>query len=357
MGTIRPYQLGAAINASLDAIYVLTTVRNARGRITDFHVADVNVRGLRLIGATRGMLIGQSAGKLMPSIRANGFFDDYVRVVQTGWPVEQVVLMRPPWRHAKWSAAKYLHRQVIRLGDGVLVTVRDVTTQKEAELALRALPRHISRAQDAERQRVARELHDGVSQLLVSARFRLDEAMRLLESANGARMQVDRARQTMVQAIHEVRRISHALRPRALDEFGLLAALSALLAEFQERTRIVVDYRKPRSARVLPSAVAENLYRIAQESLLNVERHAAARNVRVALRANARQITMTIEDDGRGIDPKRVSRSSGLGLLHMRERAESLDGTLLVGARGHRGTLITVQMPLHPAEKGAKKHG
>lgn len=357
MGTIRPYQLGAAIDASLDAIYVLTAVRNARGRVVDFRVADVNVRGMRFIGATRAMLIDQSATKLMPAIRTNGFFDDYVRIVQTGEPVEHVMLMGPPWRHAKWSGTKYVHRQVIRLGDGVLVTIRDVTKQKEAELALRALPRHISRAQDAERHRVARELHDGVSQLLVSARFRLDEAFRILTNPSGARGHVDRARRTLAQAIHEVRRISHALRPRALDEFGLLAALSALLEEFQTRTGIGVHHRKPRSYRALAPAVAENLYRIAQESLTNIERHASAQCVRVALRASTKQITMTIEDDGRGISTSRLNRSHGLGLLHMRERAESLGGTLLVGKRGRRGTLITVQIPLARVGKEAKAHG
>jgi signal transduction histidine kinase len=357
LGTIRPYQLGAAINASLDAIFVLTTVRDARGRILDFRVADVNVRALRLMGATRAMLVDRSVSELLPAIRTNGFFDDYVRVVETGQPEERVVLMGPPWRHAKWPGAKYVHRQVIRLGDGVLVTARDVTKQKEAELALRALPRHISRAQDAERQRVARELHDGVSQLLVSARFRLDEAFRILAQANGAQKHVERARHTIAEAIHEVRRISHALRPRALDEFGLLAALGALLTEFEERTGIGVRYRKPLSGRALAPVVAENLYRIAQESLTNIERHASARHVWVTLRASARQITMTMEDDGRGISPNQINRSSGLGLLHMRERAESLDGTLIVGKRARGGTLITVQIPLARGKKGTKTHG
>ena len=351
----RSPRIGPALNASLDAIYVLAAVRTPRGRITDFRVTDVNSRALKLIGATRrSQLIDHRLSALMPSVRANGFFDEYVRVVKTGRPSERVVsAVSPPWRHARWTQAKHLHRQIIRLGDGVLVTVRDVTGQKNAEAVLHALPRHISDAQDAERRRVARELHDGVSQLLVSARFRLREAQRLAGRTGDAALNenLGRADYALGQALGEVRRISHALRPRQLDDMGLVAALSNLVDGFRERTGARVTYRSVRSLPELPAGVAETLYRIAQEALTNVERHARARHLRVVLQRNARRLVLRIADDGRGLAAARPSRESGLGLLHMRERAESTGGSLTVAARNGGGTEIAVDIPL-PARPG-----
>ena len=347
--------LGHAINASLDAIYVMAAVRNQRGRIIDFRIADANARGLRLIGARRHMLVDRSATKLLPVLRKRGFFADYVRVVQSGESFQQVVLVYPPWRHAKWKAPKYLHRQVIRLGDGVLVTVRDVTSQKKAELVLRELPRHISRAQEAERRRVARELHDGVTQLLLAARFRLDAVQRSMAGLEPAsQRRVREAAATLQRALDEARRISHALRPRELDDIGLVAAVTGLLAEFRARTGIDVQWRKTPHLPV-PPLLAETFYRIAQEALTNIERHASARRVWLTLGRHGSTLRLTIADDGHGVRRDGIRASTGLGLLHMRERAEGLGGSLLVAKRGRGGTCLTAAIPRSSGAKTPRR--
>lgn len=336
------------MNASLDAIYVYDAVRNARGKIVDFRFADVNTRGLKLLGVTRARLIGRSIIKLSPRVLTNGVFEEYLQVIATGRPLVKVVPFAAPWPNARWREPKQLHYQIMRLGDGVLITVRDVTAQKRAEAALRALPRHISEAQETERRRVARELHDGVNQMLVAARFRLREAQRLSEKTPDATLaeHVRRAEHAVGQAVSELRRISHGLRPQQLDDMGLVAALRSLFADFRERTRVRVSYRPSKPWCDLPAPIAETLYRIAQEALTNVERHARARQVRVRLQHTPQQIALRIADDGRGLAPSPRENVAGLGLLHMRERAEAAGGSLRVSARAGAGTEILVQIPL-----------
>lgn len=348
-------RLGPAINASLDAIYVLAAVRDRRGRIVDFRIVDLNARCLRLLGARRALLVDALVSQALPKVRTNGFFEQYVQVATTGRPRESCVAIDPPWTYAKWKERKYLHYQIMRLDDGVLVTVRDVTMQKRAELELRALPRFISEAQEQERRRVARELHDGVSQLLVSARYRLREAERLARTAPAPVLleHVTRAEHALELAAREVRRISHALRPRELDDIGLVAAISRLAEDFQERTGVATRYRARQVGDDLPAPVAEALYRITQEALTNIERHAGARRVAVQLRATAERLRLSIADDGRGVGRTRRAGGGGLGLLHMRERAEALTGTMCLRPRRGRGTEIVVEVPLRIRQNGA----
>jgi two-component system NarL family sensor kinase len=294
--------------------------------------------------------------KMMGKVR---LLEQYAQVIESGRTVEKISSFPAPWRHAKWRGPKQLHYQIRRLGDGVLVTVRDVTAQKRAESALRALPRHISQAQEAERRRVARELHDGLNQLLVAARLRLREALRLAGNTPDRTLvqHVERAEVALGQAVNEVGRISRALRPRQLDDMGLAAALSNLFADSQERSGMRIDYRSTKSLGDLPTGVAESLYRIAQEALTNIERHAHARRVRVRLHHTPKTLTLTMADDGRGmLLPDRES-AAGLGLLHMRERAESAGGSLLLSTRHGLGTEIQVEIPLAKRKSKTRRHG
>ena len=353
---IPPRQrVAPAITASLDAVYVLSAIRDDDGKIVDFRYADVNARGLRLIGARRAMLINRRVSRVMGAIR---LFEQYVQAVESGRAIEKVGTFAAPWRHAKWREPKHLHYRIRRQGDGVLVTARDVTAQYRAEAALRALPRYISQAQETERRRVARELHDGVNQLLVAARFRLREAQRIADGKSDAVLlqHVTRAAHALGLAVTEVRRISHGLRPRQLDDMGLIAALASLFTDFQERTGLRVHYRSAPGAANLPTEVAESLYRIAQEALTNIERHAQARHVRVRLQRTSRQVTLTLADDGRGMLLSDTESAAGFGLLHMRERAEAAGGSLLISTRHGLGTELRAEIPLRGKKTRRRSH-
>ena len=201
-----------------------------------------------------------------------------------------------------------INAHVVRDASGAILyyegTNQDITGRKVAEEELRHLPQRIIEAQEAERLRVARELHDGVNQLLASAKLRLrkvEESVTALSPAAGEIL--GRCSQLLVRALEENRRIAHGLRPSDLDELGLAAACKNLCKEFQSRTTLAVKSRVPRNWSRLPPAVELNLFRIVQEAFTNVEKHAHAKTVRLQLAIEAGVVLLRIRDDGDGFDP------------------------------------------------------
>ena len=234
-------------------------------------------------------------------------------------------------------------------------TNQDITERKQAEAELRRLPQRIIEAQEAERLRVARELHDGVNQLLASAKMRLRQVEAGLgATAPAAREILGRCNQLLVQALEENRRIAHDLRPSDLDELGLVAACRNLCVAFQSRTTLRVSARLPRVWQRLPSAVELNLFRILQEALTNVEKYAQAKSVRLRLAVAGDIVVLQIRDDGRGFEPNAAPRAKkphrGIGLTNMNERAAAMGGTCELVSRPNQGTTITVRVPLVKAQ-------
>jgi PAS domain S-box-containing protein len=207
----------------------------------------------------------------------------------------------------------------------------------------RRLAEALVRAQEEERSRLSRELHDGAGQTLTAVAIQLDLAERAVPEA--ARAPLQRARREVEQTLEELRRLSHALRPAVLDRLGLGEALRemcrALLSE-QLAVRLVL----PEGGLHLPAEQATALFRIAQAALTNVVRHARATQaeVRVELDTDAKTVALEVIDDGRGFD-QTVSTGS-LGLFAMRERAEGLGGTLSVRSAPGEGTRVRAILPL-----------
>lgn len=231
----------------------------------------------------------------------------------------------------------------------------NISAHQLADRQLKALAQRIVTSHEEERTRVARDLHDGLSQLMVSIKFHLELAQQRV--ADGRRDSVDQIAKGLAglgTAISEVRRISHNLRSSLLDNLGLPAALRQLLDEFQLRTGIAVDARVEAIDLSADDAGATTLYRIAQEALTNVERHAGASRVRVVLEVAGRTVRLVIADDGRGFDPARIDRpaSGGIGLRNMRERIEHLGGQLAI-ASAPGGTQISATLPCAASAKGA----
>jgi two-component system sensor histidine kinase UhpB len=194
-------------------------------------------------------------------------------------------------------------------------------------------------AQEAERIRVARELHDEVGQTLTAAVLEIDGAAR---AAGAGTAGLEGVREEVRSALEEVRRIARRLRPEALDDLGLSAALRSVVNEFERRTPVHVDRHIAAIAGLSPEEEVV-AYRVAQEALTNVARHADARNVRVELSGSDGHVVLAIEDDGRGFD--RAASGDGAGLRGMRERALLAGARLeLRSARG-RGTRVRLQVP------------
>lgn len=228
---------------------------------------------------------------------------------------------------------------------GLFINIRE---RRLADAKLKKLTQRVFDAQEEERGRVARELHDGISQILVGVRYALVTArQRLAKGDARAGNTLDQGIENLLGAIHEVRRISRDLRPGVLDDLGLGPALKSLVDDFGARTGLQTQFHTvPFRNRLSPDAKTA-LYRVAQEALTNIERHAEAAQVTVDLRGHARGATLRISDDGCGLDTAQSSPGSGagLGLRNMQERIEQLNGTLRM-LSSRTGTVIEATVPL-----------
>jgi signal transduction histidine kinase len=204
--------------------------------------------------------------------------------------------------------------------------------------------RRVVAGQELERQRLARELHDETGQALTSILLGLksiDES----QTADQLSAATDDLRGLVVATLQDVRRLAVELRPKALDDFGLVPALERLVQTFSDSTGIAVQLEASLGRERLPAEIETTLYRIVQEALTNVVKHASARNVSILLVQRNGNATAVIEDDGHGFDPE-TTREDGLGLLGMRERVSLLDGRLTVESSPDSGATLVVEVPL-----------
>ncbi len=239
-------------------------------------------------------------------------------------------------------------------GEALGMVITDLSEQKrkqaeeikQAEATRRLLLEHTLSAQEEERRRIARELHDEAGQLLTA----LLVGLRTLEDARklaDAKVQGQRLREITAQAIDEVGRLARGLHPTVLDDHGLGVALSRYAAEYAKTYKIAVDLTlNELDSSNLPSRVQIALYRILQEALTNVARHSGARAVSIRFARLAAAVEVAVIDDGCGFDAKTVAVSSHrLGIQSMRERAAMLGGTFSFIPQ-RKGTKILVQVPL-----------
>ncbi|HZR95755.1 MAG TPA: GAF domain-containing protein [Gaiellaceae bacterium] len=217
-----------------------------------------------------------------------------------------------------------------------------VAVDLSQRVARDALQRVVS-AQEAERRRLARELHDETGQALTSILL----GLRTLEEARSvedAREAIGEVRELVRATLQDVRRLAVDLRPTALDDFGLVPALERLVDTFREQTGIDVELHAGVPDR-LPAEIETALYRIVQETLTNVVKHARAGRVGILLTRKAHSVSVVVEDDGVGFEPSKT-REGGLGLVGMRERVTLLGGRFEIESRPGYGTTFVVEVPL-----------
>jgi signal transduction histidine kinase len=199
-------------------------------------------------------------------------------------------------------------------------------------------------AQELERTRLARELHDETGQALTSILLGLKPLEQKAADDDG-RAAVASLRELVVSTLQGVRRLAVELRPAALDDFGLVPAVERLAETFREQTQIRVDLETNLGEERLPSEVETAIYRIVQEALSNVVKHAGASRISILLTKKDGSVAAVIEDDGVGFDPT-AARDEGLGLVGMRERLGLLGGRLRVESAGGAGTTLVAEVPL-----------
>ena len=232
---------------------------------------------------------------------------------------------------------------------------QEIVEKRNAE-SYRMLSARILELQDAERRKIARELHDSVGQYLAAVKINMDQLQRREGSLTPALPQVSESLDLVDRAISEIRTISHLLHPPLLDELGLHAATRWYAEGFAQRSGIRVDMKLTEISKRLPREIELALFRVLQESLTNVHRHAKATHVEIQVDCTDDDVTLTIQDDGNGIsggvlESYRAGGAGGIGLAGMRERLAELGGTLEVES-DPTGTRICATVPTRECDPG-----
>ena len=239
--------------------------------------------------------------------------------------------------HDKDAADPRFSDEDLRLAE--VFAARAAVAVDLSERVARDSLRRVVSAQELERRRLARELHDETGQALTSILLGLKQLDGESPEA------VAEVRELVVATLQDVRRLAVELRPKVLDDFGLVPALERLTQGFAEHTGISVDLEASALTERPPVEVETAIYRIVQESLTNVVKHAQAHSVSVVLTRGDGRIKVVIEDDGMGFEPETIGES-GIGLIGMRERIELLDGSLTVESSERSGTTVAVEVPV-----------
>ena len=339
------YRLAAIVESSDDAI----VSKNLNGIITSW-----NAGAEHIFGFTAGEAIGQSITIIIPP-ELRDEEREILRRLRSGERVEHFETIR----QTKHGMRRHVSLTISPVRDaqgrivGASKIARDITDRKQIELVLKEaeLSGRLLQLQDEERRRVARELHDGVGQLLAALGMNVaaiaQEKAKL--SAAAARC-VDENGALVEQALTEIRTLSHLLHPPFLDEVGLVSALEEYVDGFGKRSNLCVTLDLPAKMRRLPREYEICLFRIVQECLTNIHRHSGSATAQIRLSRIPGEIHLDVADQGRGIDPETqvkffAGKGTGVGLQGMRERVRKLGGALQIQSNGN-GTSVLVILPL-----------
>ncbi len=212
-----------------------------------------------------------------------------------------------------------------------------------------ALNEQLMKAQEEERIRIAGELHDGVLQRITSLSLRLGTATLGLPADSESKADVRGVEKDLIEVGAEIRQLSHELHPAVLHEKGLPDALSSYCEEFSATRGIPISYHADESVDELSPGAALCIYRIAQEALGNVAKHAKAKQAQVRLTRSDGRVCLSVSDDGVGFNPDASGKTGGLGLINMRERVRQLNGTFTFESEPGQGTTVKAEVPFRPA--------
>lgn len=323
-------------------------------------IVSCNEQFLKMLGTTRDKVIGFNTlaslenDRMRQAVidafqgRTGHYEGDYRSVTGSGG-----LCVRTLYRAMTSSTGQCL---------GVVGIFEDITESRRAEKRIRSLNRQLMAAQERERQRLARELHDGVAQELSALKISLDTLFDAFPDAEAAlRKKTAELSQSLGRTLASVRELAYGLRPAALDHLGLARAVSVLCDEFAEKTGISTDFMVVGFDDGLAKSEADiAIFRLIQESLQNVMKHAGASRVVLRLVASHPSILLRVEDDGKGFDVDHrpgEAGEKGMGIRSMKERVAALGGTMSIKSQSGKGTKIFVTIPYpevchEPAEDG-----
>jgi signal transduction histidine kinase len=232
-----------------------------------------------------------------------------------------------------------------------IAVVQDISERKGFEERVRGLSRQLLHSQEEERRRISRELHDGIGQNLSAIKVGLDsQVVNSLEGGPEVREKALALSRLLGETIEGVRDMAHALRPTALEKLGLVQALIQFCEDFEDKNRIAVDLVSAGiDDRALDYDTRIALYRLVQEGLINIKKHAEASRATIRLVSSFPNLILRIEDNGRGFDVEKRKEAAGrekrLGLSSMEERVSLLGGLMKIDSQSGQGTRITIEIP------------
>ncbi len=315
------------------------------------HLIGANQAAAELAGRSRSELVSAPMSALFPKESIAAMAETQARLL-AGEAVSQpleLTLLRPDGKEVPIEATTSLlnnREQPVTFQ----YIARDVTQQRQLQETMRFYARQVTKAQEDERKRIARELHDETAQALVALSRRIDDTM--WNDGDLSRETTERLESIRVMAdtiLDGVRRFSRDLRPSILDDLGLMPALDWLTTDLTRQSGIQAELKVVNEPRRLPPETELVLFRIIQEALSNVRKHANASQVEVVVEFDEGQVKVRIRDNGRGFDPQKVVMgdlvSTGkLGLIGMNERAQLLGGKATVESQPGQGTTVTVEV-------------
>jgi PAS domain S-box-containing protein len=269
--------------------------------------------------------------------------------LQTGAPYELLLEMICADGSRRWLTAR---GEVERGSTGDIIglrgTVQDITARKRAEEALSNQSRRLLEAQEAERARIARELHDDIAQRLALLSLALQELQRSAEPSSELQRSIGALSQETVDIATDLQALSHELHSYKLQLLGVVPAIRDFSSEVSARHKVEVDFTHQGVPETVPPDIALCLFRVLQEALQNAVRHRAVARFAVSLESTPKMLTLTVRDGGCGFSPESVPGNRGLGLTSMRERVKLVAGELVIDSSPDSGTTVVARVPLQP---------
>ena len=271
--------------------------------------------------------------------------------IKTGRPITAEWRVLWPDGSVHWIAG---HWQVLMNESGepsrMIGVNMDVTARKQADQSLADMTRKLIEAQEQERSRIGRELHDDINQRLAMLAVELGH---LQENPSESQSSMQELRKQVTEISNDVQALSHDLHSSKLEYLGVVAGIKSWCKEFAERQKIAINFRSS-VQNVLPLEVGRTLFRVLQEALHNSIKHSGVKHVEVQLLEDGSEVHMVVGDLGKGFDLEAALQGIGLGLISMRERVRLVNGAIAIESKPMGGTTIHVRVPLEP-ERGSQR--
>jgi len=315
----------------------------------DMRYLQVSDRWCQDYGVTSSQLLGASHYELFPDIptqwkemHQRALRGEVLRADEDRWDREGGTTVWARWEIRPWETSA---------GDigGILIFAENITRRKQMEEALSGLSRKLIESQEQERTRIARELHDDVSQQLALLAVELDQWDRSRGHDSDRHDHLVHAKQRIAEIGRDVQSLSHQLHSSKLEYLGLVAAAKSFTKEISEMNHVQVDFKEHGVPRNLPQEVSLSLFRILQQAVHNALKHSGAKQIEVRMWEQSHELHLQVKDLGKGFDLLAEMQGVGLGLTSMRERARLVNGNISIESKPRQGTTIHVRVPLNSA--------